>query len=446
MKMLDNSAYGQAAVQSEIPNIAKKLTNKTLSKLEQEGLFVFPDSMKDAPDLDERHKVLRLEDGKYYTGNVMGFLGCGKERLTICSRFSTGQQDFFLQYMLDRVLGLPNVLHMDTQYNARDRMLDILMFLFPHYLRIAMRKGLYKPYTHVQYNDENPRGTINIARHIKENTPFTGKIAYDQRTQSLDNELTQLIRHTVEYIRGRQNGNQILALAKNEIKRIVEVTPSYRLHDRLKVLQENKKHTVRHAYFSEYRILQRLCLLILQHQKAAISSGIDHPYGVLFDGAWLWEEYVNSLIAHRFHHPKNKGSGSADSGVQQLFSSDEGKAGRIYPDFIGKDAANRLVADAKYKPVENIHGRDYLQILAYMLRFDARQGYYLYPEKGSATAQQLRLNQGVSYEKNVMPRADCSVIKLGLQIPQNVESYREFVELMSAAEQAFTQTLIATAW
>lgn len=96
-----------------------------------------------------------------------------------------------------------------------------------------------------------------------------------------------------------------------------------------------------------------LCLLILRHQKHQIGSGSKQIYGILFDGAWLWEEYVNSLIEDIFYHPLNKGG----KGAQRLF---EGNTGLIYPDFISRDNEARIIADAKYKPIENIGNRDYL--------------------------------------------------------------------------------------
>ena len=54
------------------------------------------------------------------------------------------------------------------------------------------------------------------------------------------------------------------------------------------------------------------------------------------------------------------------SWAQRLFA---GGSGLIYPDFIGKEAADRVIADAKYKPIDNIANKDYLQVLAYMFRF-----------------------------------------------------------------------------
>ena len=122
-------------------------------------------------------------------------------------------------------------------------------------------------------------------------------------------------------------------------------------------------------------------------------------------------------------------------GAQRLF---DGNIGLIYPDFISKDQKNRVIADAKYKPIDNIGNRDYLQVLAYMFRFDAMTGYYLYPEANniSELKRKLKLNRGSTYEK-VSPREDVYVIKHGLKIPVDAENYEEFILEMKNSEKAF---------
>ena len=214
---------------------------------------------------------------------------------------------------------------------------------------------------------------------------------------------------------------------------VIEATPEYETYDRQKIIDENKKNTVRHAYFREYLALQRLCILILQHQKHQIGSGSRQIYGILFDGAWLWEEYVNSLIDDVFYHPMNKGG----RGAQRLFG---GNIGLIYPDFISRDNETRIIADAKYKPIDNIGNKDYLQVLAYMFRFDAKKGYYLYPEAEGTEDLQLWMNKGSTYEENVMPRDDVSITKHGLKIPADAENYESFVLRMKASECGFKET------
>jgi hypothetical protein len=126
-------------------------------------------------------------------------------------------------------------------------------------------------------------------------------------------------------------------------------------------------------------------------------------------------------------------------GAQWLFASG---TGLIYPDFMSRDADNRIIADAKYKPINNIGNKDYLQILAYMFRFDAKQAYYLYPEADGAEDLNLILNQGLSFEKNVVPRDDIQVTKHGLRIPEDVGNYSQFVDAIKVSEEEFIRNLI----
>ena len=264
------------------------------------------------------------------------------------------------------------------------------------------------------------------------NTPFIGCIAYRQREFSYDNYLLQLIRHTIEFIQSKSFGKALLSKVKNEVQLVVDATYTYRVHDRQSIIDKNKKMLVRHAYYHEYRALQNLCLLILHNQKGQIGVGYNKLYGILFDCAWLWEEYINLLIGKDFYHPKNK----SHSGSEQLFSGNR-QQGLIYPDFIGRDANNRIIADAKYKPIDNIRSKDYLQVLAYMFRFDAKIGYYLYPESTRKDRERLRLNQGTKYEQNVSAREDIYVMKCGLEIPCHTSNYQEFVDKIKINEHKF---------
>lgn len=420
---------------SSISHLVSQVADKTLEQLATEEVFVFPEIIKDSENLTEEQMILQSVNGCYRTSNVMGLLGCESEELFITSRFG-GEDDFFFFYLLEKAIGLPNVVRLHVSADERNPLLNLLSFLFPYYLKEALRKGLYKEYIWRRCNDANLKGTIDISRHIKENTPFLGSIAYRHRDFSYDNNLTELIRHTIEYIKRKPYGPMLLRRVRIEVNRVIAATPDYAPDKKLKVITQNKKSPVRHAYFSEYRALQKLCLAILLQEKQQIASGSQQVHGVLFDGAWLWEEYVNRLISTAFYHPQNK----VDQGGQKLFDQN---VGLIYPDFISRNAQERIVADAKYKPVNNINGRDYLQLLAYMFRFEAKKGYYLYPDSTKTKTQPLHLNRGSTYENNVTQRGDICVVKLGLKIPRHAPSYEDFKEQMKASELEFTRSLIA---
>ena len=331
---------------------------------------------------------------------------------------------------MDKVLDFPNIVDLESDANHDNRLFNFLLFLFPHYLKAAMRKGLFKKYIHRGYNDGNVKGAIDVARHIKLNTPFVGNVAYSQREFSYDNSLMELVRHTIEFIKRKTYGGKLLVKVKDEVKLVIDATPGYALYNQQRIIEQNKNNAVRHAYFREYSALQRLCLLILRHQKHQIGLGSRQIYGILFDGAWLWEEYINSLIGDIFYHPMNK----SGKGAQRLFN---GNIGLIYPDFISRNSKTRLIADAKYKPIDNIGNRDYLQVLAYMFRFDAKSGYYLYPEAEGYNDLKLWMNCGSTYEANVMPRNDISITKHGLKIPVDAKDYSEFIARLKIQEQEF---------
>lgn len=421
---------------SEVASIALKVADKTLEQLEREGVFVFPEIIKDAEDITKDQMILQSVNDSYRSGNVMGFLGCGNERLIIQSRFCSDDNDFFFQYLLDRVLDFPNIVDFETDADQDNRLFNFLLFLFPYYLKKASRKGPFKMYLRNAYNDSNIKGTIDVARHITKNTPFTGNVAYSQREYSYDNYLMELVRHTIEFIKIKPYGNNLLIKVKDEVKLVVDATPEYEHYDKRKIIANNKQNTISHAYYHEYRALQHLCLLILQYQKHQIGSGSRQIYGILFDGAWMWEEYINTLIDDVFYHPMNKGG----KGAQQLFA---GNIGLIYPDFISRSSKICIIADAKYKPIDNIGNRDYLQVLAYMFRFDAKKGFYFYPESENAEDLQLWMNKGSTYEESVEPRNDICVTKHGLKIPKHADQYIDFVAKMNTYEKEFRKVLDA---
>ena len=62
----------------------------------------------------------------------------------------------------------------------------------------------------------------------------------------------ELIRHTVEFIKRKPYGNKLLIKVKDEVKLVIDATSEYEPCDRQIIIEQNKKNTVRHAYFREY--------------------------------------------------------------------------------------------------------------------------------------------------------------------------------------------------
>lgn len=167
LKIKDNS-FIKKEYFYEVENIVKSVADKTLEQLDREGIFVFPEMIADVEDMTKTQMILQSVNESFLSGNVMGFIGIGDERLVIESRFSTGGNDFLFQYLLEEVLNFPNIVNMDTDANQEDRLFSLLLFLFPYYLKTSMRKGVFKTYIRNLYNNANDTHKYSAKACIKE--------------------------------------------------------------------------------------------------------------------------------------------------------------------------------------------------------------------------------------------------------------------------------------
>lgn len=431
MRITDNQyKITKEELVTSYPKLSQVLLDRTLANLSQNnGIFVFPSDLKNSPDLEKDQKIFETVNQEIKTGNVIGFLGCGQEILTISSRFSIKGDDYFLHYLLQKVLHI-NLTSLDVSLSREDKLYQLLMYLFPKYLQAALRKGFYKEYQRFSHNDSNVKGVIDVGNHLKKNLPFTGNITYTTREFTYDNPLMQLIRHTIEYIKNQKSIGQgvldNLSTSRETIAEITRVTPAYKLADRAKIIRGNQSKPIRHAYFHEYRKLQELCLMILNQEKYGLGYQDQKIHGILFDVAWLWEEYVHTLLPKDFIHPRNK---DKTDGIS-VFSSRERK---VYPDFYNRDL--KIVLDAKYKKLEDtekgINREDLFQLISYSYILKAEKAGLIFPSEKKAVDNEIGKLAGYG----------ALLKKWSIQIPQNSSSYREFCEMMENSEETFKRNI-----
>ena len=407
---------------AQYPNLSQALLDRTLDNLSREdNIFIFPNDLMNSPDLDKDQKILETVNQEIKTGNVIGFLGYGQERLTIASRFSDESNDHFLHYLLQKVLNI-NLTSLDVGLSLEDKLYQLLIYLFPKYLQAALRKGLYKEYQRFSHNDSHVKGVIDVGNHLKKNLPFMGNVAYTTREFTYDNPLMQLIRHTIEYIKIQKSFGALLDSNRENMAEIVRVTPSYKLADRAKIIRMNKIKPIRHAYFREYRKLQELCLMILNREKHGLGYQEQKIHGILFDVSWLWEEYVYTLLPKDFIHPRNK---DKTDGIS-VFSNRERK---VFPDFY--DRERKIVLDAKYKKLEltekGINREDLFQLISYSYILKAEKAGLIFPS----------MEQSVNSEIGKLAGYGAQLKKWSIQIPQNASSYSAFCKMMENSEENF---------
>lgn len=425
------------------------IANVPLGELvkQNQSLFVFPQSFSEHNDEIDKQPIFSMsgsEDDfsnvKITTENIMGFAGCGGTQIEITSRFTENEnaEDFFLHYMLAKVFSL-NLFKL--KHLSGDGQFDFLIYLFPYFLQKALSQGMFRTYRIFRRNDANIKGALDVSRHIKQNVPFAGRIAYNSRERSFDNSMTQLVRHAIEAIKIRPNGKAVLS--KNEdIRRsaaqIVQATPTYNAQDRNKIIAQNAK-PLAHPFFTHWRTLQKVCLAILHNQKHKYGKTKNQIYGILFDGAWLWEEYLATVLKEKdYVHPENK---NKSGGFSPFVKSN---VGRFYPDFYKpKQSKNseKCVADeildAKYKNFDqkNPQADDLAQMIAYIHIMDARAGFFIYPSKDKKEIGNAPWT--------LKPFAN-QTAKIGTRpffIPQNAKDCFDFKEQMMKSEKGLVDGL-----
>lgn len=148
---------------------------------------------------------------------------------------------------------------------------------------------------------------------------------------------------------------------------------------------------------------------------------------MLFDGAWLWEEYINVVMkGESFKHPKNK----ERKGRIYLF---EDNSGERYPDFYKEG----VVLDAKYKKMESydrvskVEPNDIHQIIAYMNNLRASKGGFIVPLKEKQMVVPTSKLRG----------QEATISIYGVEICREAKSYEEFCNKMRDSEICFLQAI-----
>ena len=440
IQIADNNYKGVSIDKSDIENI-KQFANKKIKYLKENNLFIL--SKNSFKDDIENSDIIELDEvnNKIYSNNIMGFIGYNDTQIKITSRFTpNSDKDYFLHYMLQKVF-YSNIFNWEYT-TERDYSFDFLIYMFTHFFQKAIRQGIFKSYQNREYNDANVRGVIDINRHIKNNIPFNGKIAYNTREYSYDNNITQLIRHTIEYIntksRGILNINEDI---KSGVFQIIEATKRYDKNKRQSIINKNLKK-LNHPYFYEYEPLRKICIQILRHEEIKYGREENKIYGILFDGAYLWEEYIYTILKDLdFLHPRNK---EKTDGINLL-----NKKWTVYPDFYNYN--KQIVLDTKYKMLnkdnDKIDGSDKHQIISYVYTLGAKIGGFVYPSENKEFSFD---NIGIlnrEYNKNILEDYSPSIFKYAFLIPnkksneENFENINDFKKEIEKSENDFKEKI-----
>lgn len=409
-----------------IPALLKPL--KTL-KEKYENLIVYSHDEKRLDDLSVLTGFFEKSDdgtpnpGNLRTTNLMGVINYRKGnsdpiQISIGSRFdkdNKGQP--FLTYMLMRAFD--GIIVDWKPRTTPDNWNLLLIFLFKHHLCKAYRQGLLKQYVLHKYNDYNFKGALDVSRFIHSNTPFLGKISYSAREYTTDNPVLWLIRRAADYIGSEYPAFYHSLFKTNQesseaLRIIAEATPSYERQTPYHLFHPCQK-PIRHPFYFEYEDLRKVCLQLLRKEGLSLygnDNNKEEIYGVLFDGAWLWECFVASLLKSvngNFKHYKY-----GEEGIQVF---EDNKRYSFFPDFY--DGKN-VVLDAKYKVWQEEKDRaDIHQVFSYMYLTGATKGGVIFPGE----------NGDIKEGREIKTKYCGMWYDIPLRIPQGIGN-KEFYEVM----------------
>lgn len=381
-------------VAAEAREVLKKFDGVSLAKLVEQGNGAVVE-LSQARHLNdnEREKLyfFKLADKndcqfRIETGNLMGVLrfrdktSGASVQVEILSRFDKGEKNFFLNYLLSKVFDC--ALGTESVSAEHSSILELLLdIVFVRRLGEAAKSGLLRHYREFRNNDWNFKGSLDLERHIRENVPLMHGIAYRKREIDLDVPVNRMIllaaltvnRRHPELFEGYPGAVDALRQLRMGVTEV---------HDLRALLSYREcRESVSHPFFREvWEPLRRIARMILEDERWTLFTDQiteDEVSGIVFDGSWLWEEYIATVLKEKGWRHCGRGIGGGLSVFRDGFA-------RFYPDFIlgRENGSNHAIAvlDAKYKR-SNPNGdrNDVHQILCYLLLTGAKFGGLVFP-------------------------------------------------------------------
>ena len=332
----------------------KKLSKKekqefslTLSHYVAKGgkfLSFLPDSQdKD----DELIISTRMQDDGLYiqTGNFIGNFSHNGIDIEINSRFSNK--------FLERMLNFANDIYVDDvslgkSIDAKENLSKIIIYyLFIQTLERAFLLGLPKEYKDKNYHEAKVMSKVDVAKFIKTDVPFAGKISSANRERQEIGDIVLVLHKALKIVQKEAKGLiRPVVNALNYLSEIREsrlVTPNV-VHNAL-----NSK-ALHNPIYAPYKKVLEYAKLIIENEDAGTKSNGKQNLGFLVDVAELFEIYMRKLLQKEFK------DWSVASPKIELYK-DKFFARKIIPDIVMSSSDKVLVFDTKYKRM-NMQGKD----------------------------------------------------------------------------------------
>ena len=346
IKISDNF-FGNYEQDKKLAKNREKEFILTLSDYVAKGgkfLSFLPDSQgKD----DELIISTRMQDDGLYvqTGNFIGSFSHNGIDIEINSRFSNK--------FLERMLNFANDIYIDDvslgkSVDAKENLSKIIIYyLFIQTLERAFLLGLPKGYKDKSYHEAKVMGKVDVAKFIKTDISFGGKISSTNRERQDIGDIVLVLYKALKIV--QKEAKELIKPVVNALNYLCEiresrlVTPSV-VHNAL-----NSK-SLHNPIYAPYKKVLEYASLIIENEKAGIKGTGRQNLGFIVTVAELFEIYMRKLLQKEFK------DWSVTSPKIELYK-DKFFARKIIPDIVIGSGDKVLVFDTKYKRM-NMQGKD----------------------------------------------------------------------------------------
>ena len=364
--VINDNFFGNYEQDKKLQKKEKTEFSLTLSEYVANGgkfLSFLPDSKEKEDEFIISTK--KQDDGLYVqTGNFIGsFIHNGID-IEINSRFSNK--------FLERMLNFANDIYVDDvslgkSIDAKKNLSRIVIYyLFIQALERAFLLGLPKEYKDKSYHEAKVMGKVDMAKFIKKDVPFAGKISSTNRERQDIGDIVLLLHKALKIVQ-KESKELIKPVINtlsylNEIREPRLVTPNV-IHNAL-----NSK-ALHNPIYAPYKKVLEYAKLIIENEDSGTKSNGKQNLGFLVDVAELFEIYIRKLLQKEFK------DWSVTSPKIELYK-DKFFARKIIPDIVMSHGDKVLVFDTKYKRMSmlgkdqyglgDVDRNDFFQINTYM--------------------------------------------------------------------------------
>ncbi len=253
-----------------------------------------------------------------------------------------------------------------------DDFLEVLIYLFAKDTKEVFQNQLYLNYNETAEELSYVKGRIDMSAYIKNNLARARwhKISCIHEPFTLDNKFNQIVKYVAKNLYHTSKDSDNKKLLTDILDTLHDVSDTYPTAEDCRRIQFN-------IYHEALESVRDYCQLFLDNSISCLYNENFKVFAFLLPMERIYEDFLRGFIEEKLNDIITIES---SSGVKHI---DKNKKYPITPDMILLLNGNRILADAKYKLLEEGEKpprSDIYQIISYATRLGIKNSVLLFPK------------------------------------------------------------------